>query len=184
MTVPVLRTERLVLRPPERADLDGWAAFSADPGAMRFLGGPIGRAEAWRSLAYIAGCWSLQGFGLFSIVLRGTGEWIGRAGPNHPEGWPAPEIGYGLLPAHQGRGYAREAVLAAAAFAFDTLRWPAIAHVIDPDNAASIAVARSIGSRLIGPTTLPPPLQNNRVDLWGQDVSDWRAGPGRNAAPD
>ncbi|MCQ8279035.1 GNAT family N-acetyltransferase [Acetobacteraceae bacterium KSS8] len=180
MASPLLHTERLILRPPERGDLDGWAAFSADPAAMRFLGGPIGRPEAWRSLTMSAGCWALQGFGMFSVLLRETGDWIGRVGPIDHVGWPAPEIGYGVLPAYQGRGYAREAVIAAAAFAFDTLHWPSIAHVIDPENAASIAVARSVGSRLIGPTTLPPPLQTRRVDLWGQSVSEWRAKAGQN----
>lgn len=60
---------------------------------MRFLGGVQPRSVAWRSLAAAAGNWSLQGFGFFSVILRDTGQWIGRVGPIRPEGWPVPEVG-------------------------------------------------------------------------------------------
>ncbi len=36
---PTLETPRLILRPPEAADFEPWAAFAADPVAARFLGG-------------------------------------------------------------------------------------------------------------------------------------------------
>ncbi len=176
----MLQTRRLVLRPPLAGDLDGWAAFMGDAAAMRFLGGAQPRPVAWRSLAATAGSWSLQGFGMFSVLLRGGGDWIGRVGPLRPEGWPVTEIGWGLLPAFQGRGYAIEAAEAAARFAFETLGWSEIGHVIDPDNAASIAVAEALGSRRRGPTRLPEPYADERVVLWGQDRGEWLA---RRAAP-
>ena len=176
----ILQTRRLVLRPPLAGDLDGWAAFMGDAAAMRYLGGVQPRPVAWRSLAVTAGSWSLQGFGMFSVLLQGSGTWIGRVGPLHPEGWPVTEIGWGLLPAFQRRGYAIEAAEAAARFAFEALGWRQIGHVIDPDNAASIAVARALGSRLRGPTPLPEPYADARVDLWGQDRAEWLA---RHATP-
>lgn len=175
MAEPIIETERLLLRPPRACDLDGWAAFSADEQAMRFLGGVQPRSLAWRNMAATAGSWSLQGFGMFSVLLRETGRWIGRVGPLRPEGWPAPEIGWGLLPDFHRQGFAREAATAAATFAFGRLKWPAIHHVIDPENDASIAVARSIGSRLLGPTRLPEPYRDSRVDLWGQSLAEWRS---------
>ncbi len=176
----ILQTHRLVLRPPLTCDLDGWAAVMGDAAAMRYLGGVQPRPVAWRSLAATAGSWSLQGFGLFSVLLRDGGTWIGRVGPLHPEGWPVTEIGWGLLPAFQRQGYAIEAAEAAARFAFEALGWSEIGHVIDPDNAASIAVARALGSRRRGPTRLPEPYADERVDLWGQDRADWLA---RHATP-
>ncbi len=176
----MLQTRRLVLRPPLAGDLDGWAAVMGDAAAMRYLGGVQPRPVAWRSLAATAGSWSLQGFGMFSVLLQDGGAWIGRVGPLHPEGWPVTEIGWGLLPAFQRRGYAIEAAEAAAGFAFETLGWTEIGHVIDPDNAASIAVARALGSRRRGPTRLPEPYADERVDLWGQDRAEWLA---RQATP-
>jgi len=175
MAEPIIETSRLLMRPPRACDLDGWAAFGADEVATRYLGGVHSRPEAWRSMAGSAGSWSLQGFGVFSVILRETGQWIGRVGPLRPEGWPAAEIGWGLLPAFWGRGYAIEAATAAASFAFDRLGWDAIGHVIDPDNKASIAVARALGSHLLGPTQLPEPYTKERIDLWGQSRAEWRA---------
>lgn len=184
MSELLIQTDRLLMRPPRACDLDGWAAFSADQSTMRFLGGSPPRSVAWRSLAATAGSWSLQGFGFFSVILRDTGQWIGRVGPLRPEGWPAPEIGWGLLPAFQGRGYAREAAEAAIRFAFERLGWPTVHHVIAPGNHASIAVARALGSRLIGPVRLPAPYEADRNDLWGQDVADWKARHAEQPVPD
>ncbi|NPD68491.1 GNAT family N-acetyltransferase [Lichenicola cladoniae] len=175
MAEPIIETARLLMRPPRECDLDGWAAFGADEVATRYLGGVQGRPEAWRSLAGAAGSWSLLGFGVFSVILRETGQWIGRVGPLRPEGWPAAEIGWGLLPAFWGRGYAIEAATAAASFAFEQLGWDAIGHVIDPANQASIVVARALGSHLIGRTQLPEPYTKDHVDLWGQSRAEWRA---------
>ena len=179
MPEPVLQTARLILRPPQISDLDGWAAFFSDERAMRHLGGVKARSSAWGSMAATAGSWALLGFGMFSVLLRDGGQWIGRVGPIRPEGWPAPEVGWGLLPASWGQGYAREAATAAVDFAFDRLGWEAVHHVIDRDNAPSIALAVKLGSVRIGPTRLPEPFQDDRVDLWKQTKAEWRARNGR-----
>lgn len=175
MAEPIIETTRLLMRPPRACDLDGWAAFGADELATRYLGGVQSRPEAWRSLAGAAGSWSLQGFGVFSVILRETGQWIGRIGPLRPEGWPAAEIGWGLLPAFWGLGYAIEGATAAASFAFEQLGWDEIGHVIDPANQASIVVARALGSHLLKRTQLPEPYTKEHVDLWGQNRTEWRA---------
>ena len=88
MTGPILFTERLVLRPPQPEDFDGWALFQADPEATRFVGGTQVRAAAWRSLCAMAGAWTIRGFAMFSMIERESGRWIGRTGPWQPEGWP------------------------------------------------------------------------------------------------
>ena len=143
---PTLHTARLILRPPVAADLDGFAAFTAEPEAMRFLGGPQPRNPAWRTLAMLAGSWALHGFGMFSVIEKASGRWIGRLGPWRPEGWPGTEIGWGLLPSAQGKGYAYEGAVAATDWAVDHLGWRDIIHTIAPDNAPSIALARRLGS--------------------------------------
>ena len=93
--VPVIETARLRLRPPAAEDFEAWAAFQADPVASRFLGGPQPRAVAWRSLVAMAGAWSLFGFGMFSVIEKARGRWLGRLGPWRPDGWPGAEIGWG-----------------------------------------------------------------------------------------
>ena len=172
---PTLETERLILRPPAAEDLDGWEAFAGDPETMRFIGGVQARPGAWRALAGMAGSWALQGFGMFSVIEKEGGRWIGRVGPWRPEGWPGSEVGWGLLRDATGRGYAGEAAGAAMDWAVDALGWTDIIHVIDPDNAASAAVARRLGSTDRGPGRMPPPFDGERVHLWGQTADEWRA---------
>ena len=51
-----------------------------------------------------------------------------------------------LREAFEGRGYARDAEVAARGHAFETLRWPAVFSVIEPGDARSIALARRLGA--------------------------------------
>ena len=54
------------------------------------------------------------------------------------------------------------------------LGWTDMIHVIAPDNLASQAVARKLGSTNRGPGKLPPPNDNLAIDLWGQSREQWR----------
>jgi RimJ/RimL family protein N-acetyltransferase len=172
---PTLETERLILRPPIQEDLDGWAAVMADPEGQRYLGGPQPRAVAWRHMATMTGAWSLLGFSMFSVLRKDTGEWIGRIGPWQPEGWPGTEVGWGILRAAWGRGYAYEAAVASADWAFNHLGWGEMIHTIDPENMASIKLAQRLGSELLGPGQLAPPMDDHRVDIYGQTRAQWKA---------
>ena len=121
--------------------------------------------------------WALRGYGMFSVIERESGRWLGRVGPNQPEGWPGPEVGWSLVRDAWGRGYAPEAAAASIDWAFDVLGWTEVVHVIAPDNTASVAVATRLGSANRGPTRLPVPYEASQVDLWGQDAADWRERP-------
>jgi RimJ/RimL family protein N-acetyltransferase len=171
---PRIETARLVLRPPAREDFDAWAGFMADPEAARFLGGVQPRPTAWRSFLTAAGAWTIQGFGMFSVIERETGQWVGRLGPWMPDGWPGPEVGYGIARSRWGRGYATEGAAAAIDWAFDALGWTEVIHCIDPANVASVAVAERLGARRRGPVRLPPP-PDITVVAWGQTREEWRA---------
>ncbi len=174
MSNPIIETARLTLRPPIQADLDGWAQLAADATAMRFLGGAQARSVAWRSMATVAGSWALRDFGMFSVVERATGRWIGCVGPWQPEGWPGTEVGWSLGREAWGRGYATEAATAAMSWAVGTLGWSDIIHVIDPGNVASVAVATRLGSTRREPGQLPAPLEDRSVEIWGQTANQWR----------
>lgn len=172
---PTLETERLILRPTADSDLDGWAQMMADPAAARFIGGVQARPAAWRGMASMAGSWALNGFGMFSVIEKSSGRWLGRVGPWRPEGWPGTEVGWGLHPDAWGRGYAIEAAEATMDWAFDHLGWTDIIHCIDPDNTPSQKVAQRLGSTNRGAGTLPPPYEEHPIEIWGQTVAQWRA---------
>jgi RimJ/RimL family protein N-acetyltransferase len=170
-----LDTPRLVLRPPRYEDLDPWAAMMADAESARFIGGALPRAVTWRGLMTMIGAWHAQGFAMFSVMEKATGRWVGRVGPWMPEGWPGTEIGWAIVRECWGRGYATEAALATAEWAFEVLGWTEMIHSIAPDNVASQRVACRLGSRNRGPGQLPPPFEHDTVDIWGQTREEWRS---------
>jgi RimJ/RimL family protein N-acetyltransferase len=163
-----LETDRLVLRPPRAEDLDGWAELMGDAEAARFIGGVQPRAGAWRGLAAMAGSWALHGFGMFSVVEKASGRWIGRLGPWRPAGWPGDEVGWGLVRRAWGQGYATEGSAAAMAWAREALGWSDIIHCIDPANHASKRVAARLGAVHRGPGRLPPPYDTIEIEIWAQ----------------
>jgi len=159
---PVLETERLILRPVAAQDFDAFAAFCADPAVMRHLGGVQPRSMAWRGFTSVVGSWAVQGFGMFSVIERASGRWLGT------------EVGWGLIQDAWGQGYAVEAAAASMDFAADKLGWAEIIHCIDAANTDSQAVAKRLGSTLLRIDRLPPPVDVD-IDIWGQTADQWRA---------
>src|SRR5262245_46065462 len=117
MLGPTLETARLILRPPLQSDFDGFAEMAAEVDTMRFIGGAAPRDGAWRTVAALTGSWALLGYGMFSVIEKASGQWIGRMGPWRPGGeqggWPGDEVGWGLRASAMGKGYAYEGAVAA-----------------------------------------------------------------------
>lgn len=167
--IPVLRTERLVLRGFEERDLDAFAALQADPEFMRHLGvgdaagKPRTRIETWMSMATQLGQWQLRGCGFW--VIEREGRFIGRAGILNPEGWPMPELAYGIAPVEWGRGLAFEAASAVLGWARRNLPEPPVSFV-HPENHRSQRLAARLGAR-----------QDGMIDLLGVRAQLWRYPP-------
>src|SRR3546814_17014337 len=100
---------------------------------------------------------------MFSVIERATGEWVGRLGPWQPDGWPGPEIAYGVRAKFAGRGYAFEGAVAACDFAVEFLKWDELTHNIDPANTRSQALAIRLAAANRGPARLPAPLEIGRA---------------------
>lgn len=172
---PTLETERLLLRVPQAQDFDGYAVMNEDPETMRFIGGHMSRAAAWRKFLIMPGAWAIQGFAMFSVIEKSTGRWIGQLGPWQPEGWPGTEVGWAFARTAWGRGFATEAGVAAVDWAFEHLGWKEVIHSISPENRASQELARRLGAHNTGPGKLPAPFADERIDIWAQSRQQWQA---------
>ena len=144
--IPVIETERLVLRAWREADLEPMAAFFADAHLSRFVRGPMSRDDAWRRIALEIGHWSLRGYGRWALEEKVTGDFVGWSGLWFPHGFPAREISWGLVKSKHGKGFASEAARRVRAYAYETLEWDTAASVIAIDNAPSIRVAQRLGA--------------------------------------
>ena len=171
---PSIETTRLILRPPIAEDFEGFCRFHSDPKSMQFIGGVQPPSVVWRAMRSTAGAWYLDGFNFFSVIEKSSGQWIGRIGPLYPHQWPGREVGWGLCSSHWGKGYAREAAIAAMDFVFDYLGWETVIHTIDPQHLRSAALAKALGSKNLGPGELPEPFASFPVDIWGQSKQDWQ----------
>ncbi|KJE23711.1 acetyltransferase, ribosomal protein N-acetylase [Frankia torreyi] len=148
-TIPTLTTDRLILRPIARADLDAYAEIWSDEEFTRHIGGPSDRHGTWHNLAGNIGCWTLEGVGPWSVVERATGTLIGRAGLWNEPGWPGIEAVWFIGRPWWGHGFGTEAATAAIGWAFDEYPdLPEVVSVIRATNAASIRLAERLGMHL------------------------------------
>src|SRR5690349_13660700 len=114
----VLQTPRLVLRWFREADAPMVVELLNGADWLRFIGDRGVRTRD-HAVAFVTGrlvpsYWT-QGFGLWAMELRATHECVGMCGLVQREFLPDPDLGYALLPAHRGRGLAREAAAACLA---------------------------------------------------------------------
>ena len=147
VNIPVLETDRLILRGPSEADFAAECAFYASD-RCEHVGGRIEPEQVWRMLACFVGHWAFRGYGFWGVEEKDTGAYCGRVGLWNPEGWPEPEVGWTLMENAEGRGIAAEAARAARAWAYGTLGWTTAISLIAPENARSIALAEKLGATL------------------------------------
>lgn len=146
--IPVLETERLILRAPQEADYPAFRAYRRSDRATR-LASVETEGLIWTLFAAYPGHWQLRGYGRFMIVDRASGATIGHAGPIFPEGWQEPELTWTIFdPAFEGKGIAFEAALAVRAHLYADLGWTTVISQIDPENHRSIALATRLGATL------------------------------------
>jgi RimJ/RimL family protein N-acetyltransferase len=146
-----LTTDRLVLAPYAVADFEELAGLWGDPLVTRFIGGePKSREQVWSQVLRSVGHWSVLGFGFWTLRDRQGGQLLGEVGfGDHrrdmtPSFAGAPEMGWVVAPAQQGRGLAAEAVRAALGWAEAHLP-SRLVCMIHPEHAASIRLAEAFG---------------------------------------
>jgi RimJ/RimL family protein N-acetyltransferase len=120
VTVPEIRTERLLLRGWTDADRAAYAAINGDPAVMATIGPLQTREQTDETIDRMMAEWDANGLGLWCVDL--DGECIGFTGLNVP--WfeasftPCVEVGWRLASSHWGNGYAPEAGRAALEYGF------------------------------------------------------------------
>ncbi|MEO0623349.1 MAG: GNAT family N-acetyltransferase [Pseudomonadota bacterium] len=145
--IPVLETERLLLRAPQPQDGPGYVAFMMSERAQ-YVGGPLPERRAWYAFATEFGHWATRQFGMWAVTEKGSDICLGYVGCWCPQTWPEAEIGWTLWPEAEGRGIAYEAALAARAHAYGTLGWATAVSYIDYGNERSARLAERLGARL------------------------------------
>ena len=112
---------------------------------------------AWEAFAADVVGWMFDGFGYWTVCENQTDAFIGMVGLSHPPYYPERELGWMILDAKQGNGFAAEAAIAVREHAYTTLGWSPMVSYIDRDNARSIRLAERLGCRLETGAPAPDP---------------------------
>lgn len=142
-----LDTERLVIRAWEPTDRDAFRAMAQDPTVMQYINGgvPLTEDEIAQSLERQARTLAQHGFCMGAVVEKERDLVVGVAGMQPLGATGDLEIGWWLVPAVWGRGYATEAGAAAMKHVLQTLGRERVYAIIDPPNDRSKAVAARLG---------------------------------------
>ena len=143
----ILETPRLILREMTEDDFPALCRILCDGPTMYAYEGAFSEGEAREWLERQQARYAADGFGLWAVVRRETGEMIGQCGLTWQDwdGRRVPEIGYLFERAHWHRGYAAEAARGCRTYAFETLGMDEVYSIIRDTNAPSQAVARRGG---------------------------------------
>lgn len=143
--IPILETERLIMRAPRASDYKPFVEFRMSERAQG-VGGPFTRSEAYGQFGELFGHWILHGFGRWVVADRMSNEPLGVVGLWYPEGWPEPEVAWSVFANGEGKGIAFEASLAARDFAYSTLGWTTAISLIMEGNTRSFTLAERLNA--------------------------------------
>lgn len=158
--IPILETDRLILRPHRREDFEAVHAMWQHPAIYtQITGKPSTREQSWARLLRYAGLWPLIGYGFWAMEDKATGRFVGELGfadfqreINPPFG-DAPEMGWVLAPEIHGKGYGSEALASVVEWGDTFFKQDRALCIISPENAASLRVAEKNGFSKVLETT-------------------------------
>ncbi len=139
----IYETERLYTREMDKNDLPGLSRILQDREVMYAYEHAFTDDETLNWLHQQMDRYRKDGFGLWSVILKETGEMIGQCGISIQGfmGSRVPEIGYLFQKAFWHQGYAIEAARGCKIHAFETLKIPEIFSIVRDINIASMNVA-------------------------------------------
>lgn len=143
--VPVLETERLVLRAHTRADWEDYRPILMSDRAQ-YMDGKLDQTGAWACFASELASWLLDDIGYWTAARKSDDKAVAFVGILHPSVYPETELGWMTTEEGEGQGYACEAAEAALDWAFGSRGLTTLVSYIDPRNTRSIALAERLGA--------------------------------------
>jgi RimJ/RimL family protein N-acetyltransferase len=181
-----IRTERLTLRPWKEDDFDVLERIYSDEEVTRYLYYGVRRGDEIRELLHTK---------MAGAAVSAEEHWLGAAATLHDSDevvadislqWVSElhkqgEIGFAVVPGHQGNGYATEGAAALLDFAFGPMGLHRVFGRIEPRNLASARVLEKLGMRKEAHL-----VENGWIkDEWQSEAiyallaRDWDGGPRR-----
>ena len=147
----ILETERLYLREMTPDDFESLYNVLADTNIMQHYPYVFDDARVQSWIERNMKRYETDGFGLWAVCLKSTGEMIGDCGLTlqNIDGQMLPEIGYHIRADQQKKGYAKEAAAAVRDWAFQNTEYPALYSYCKYTNVGSYKTAEAIGMHFL-----------------------------------
>lgn len=148
----ILETSRLKLRELTPTDLPALREILQDPETMVAYEGAFDEAQVQDWLDRMLTRYRTDGYGLWAVILKSSGQLIGQCGLTNQEilGGTVVEVGYLFNRAFWHHGYATEAAEASRDHAFNALGTERVYAQIRDTNLASMNVAIRLGMTVRG----------------------------------
>ena len=143
----ILSTKRCQIRETVEEDVDAFYRIYEDPSITRYMEGLYeDREEERRYITeYRRSMYEFYGFGIWTVILRSTGEIIGRAGITLRSEEELPELGFVIGVPWQKQGIAKEVCRAILAYGRDRLYLDRIQAFVEPGNQVSEGLLTDLG---------------------------------------
>lgn len=143
----IMETERCLIRETTESDVDSFYCIYQDPSITRFTEGlyPDVQEEKQYVREYIEKVYTFYEFGVWTVVLKDTGEVIGRAGFSYRAGYERPELGFIIGVPWQRQGIAYEVCQAILNYGLQELGFDQVQALVEPNNCASLALCGKLG---------------------------------------
>lgn len=151
-----LETERLILRPVESRDAQGFFIMDSNREVQRYLGDNIPRNanDSLKIIEMIQAQYREHGVGRLAVTLKKNGSFLGWCGlkkaitpRNGYEEYY--DLGYRFQEEHWARGYATESSRAVLAHGFEQLELIEVIGEFDTENQRSAHVLQKLGFRFL-----------------------------------
>ncbi|WOD43536.1 GNAT family N-acetyltransferase [Hwangdonia lutea] len=164
-------TDRLILKPTTKLDSELIFRMMNAPKFKKYVGDrnifSIKSAEN-----YIEGKMTPQlemlGYSNYTIILKQNDIKIGVCGLYNRGGVDGVDIGFGILPSHEGLGYAFEAANRLKQVAFKNFNIQSIKAITSKENISSQKILNKLNMNLVGTTQLPG--ENKEILLYEIDL--------------
>lgn len=162
------------LRPVRLDDLALYERLRCDPEMMAELGGPLPRESIPAKIASDVA--DVETHGAWIFIAEEDGQAVGHVciWDHDLDGEVINEIGWMVLPEHQGRGLGREAARAILEKARAEGRWDVVDAFPGVTNAPSNGICRTLGFALVGERDIEFQGRTLRSNHWRLDLRSAR----------
>lgn len=147
----ILETDRLILREYVIEDFEALYEIVSDKETMQHYPVPFDEDKTRNWIKWNLDNYKKYGFGLWAVVLKETGEFIGDCGITIQDidGEKLPEIGYHIHKKYWRKGFAKEAARAVRDWAFLNTQYDTVYSYMKYTNIGSYSTAIANGMKKV-----------------------------------